>query len=85
MSQATGQAARRRWPGRPVLTGLCVGLAADAKPWALIFLPLLLLAGGAGQAGWAGRRKPTGTAAPYVQGSSAAGALAGPAFAAATA
>lgn len=81
------------WAGilrRPVLTGLCVGLAADAKPWALIFLPLLLLAGGAGQAGWAGlpwagRRKPTGTAAPYVQGSSAAGTLTGPAFAAATA
>jgi len=65
------------WAGilrRPVLTGLCVGLAADAKPWALIFLPLLLLAGGAGQAGWAGRpwagrRKPAGTAAPGALGS----------------
>lgn len=32
--------------GHPVLTGLCLGLAADAKPWALIFLPVLLLAGG---------------------------------------
>jgi hypothetical protein len=28
---------------RPVLTGLCVGLATDAKPWALVFLALLLL------------------------------------------
>jgi hypothetical protein len=34
------------WTGRPVLTGLAVGLAADAKPWALIFVPVLLLAGG---------------------------------------
>lgn len=32
--------------GRPALTGLAIGLAADAKPWALIFLPVLLLAGG---------------------------------------
>lgn len=32
--------------GHPVLTGLAIGLAADAKPWALIFLPVLLLAGG---------------------------------------
>jgi hypothetical protein len=30
---------------RPVLVGLTVGLAADAKPWALVFLPLLLVAG----------------------------------------
>jgi hypothetical protein len=30
---------------RPVLTGLCVGLAADAKPWALVFLPVILIAG----------------------------------------
>jgi hypothetical protein len=29
------------------VTGLLVGLAVDAKPWALIFLPILLLAGGA--------------------------------------
>ncbi len=29
--------------GRPVLTGLAIGLAADAKPWALIFLPVLLV------------------------------------------
>ena len=32
--------------GHPALTGIAVGLAADAKPWALIFLPVLLLAGG---------------------------------------
>jgi hypothetical protein len=32
--------------GRPVLTGLALGLAVDAKPWALIFLPVLLLAAG---------------------------------------
>jgi hypothetical protein len=31
---------------RPVLTGLAIGLAADAKPWALIFLPVLLLTAG---------------------------------------
>jgi hypothetical protein len=29
--------------GHPVLTGLCTGLAADAKPWALVFLPILLI------------------------------------------
>jgi hypothetical protein len=29
--------------GRPVLAGLCVGLATDAKPWALVFASLLLL------------------------------------------
>jgi hypothetical protein len=28
---------------RPVLTGLCIGLAADSKPWALAFLPIVLL------------------------------------------
>ena len=27
----------------PVLAGLCVGLAADAKPWALVFLPVALI------------------------------------------
>jgi hypothetical protein len=32
--------------GRPVLTGILLGLAVDAKPWALVFLPVLLLAGG---------------------------------------
>ena len=31
--------------GHPLLTGLCVGLAADAKPWALVFLPVLLILG----------------------------------------
>jgi hypothetical protein len=31
--------------GRPILAGLCVGLAADAKPWALVFLPVLLMFG----------------------------------------
>jgi hypothetical protein len=30
----------------PALTGLALGLAADAKPWALIFLPVLLLTTG---------------------------------------
>ncbi len=28
---------------RPVLAGACVGLAADAKPWALVFLAVLFL------------------------------------------
>jgi hypothetical protein len=32
--------------GHPALAGLAIGLAADAKPWALIFLPVLLLTGG---------------------------------------
>ncbi len=36
--------------GHPVLTGLGIGLATDAKPWALIFLPVLAL--GAGLARW---------------------------------
>ncbi len=36
--------------GRPVLTGLALGLSADAKPWALAFLPVLALA--AGLAAW---------------------------------
>ncbi len=34
--------------GRPVLTGLALGLSVDAKPWGLIFLPVLLLAAGIG-------------------------------------
>jgi hypothetical protein len=34
---------------RPVLAGLCVGLAADAKPWALVFLPILLVLPGRGR------------------------------------
>ncbi|MHA6761363.1 hypothetical protein [Streptacidiphilus sp. PAMC 29251] len=29
----------------PALCGLCLGLAADSKPWALVFLPLVLVAG----------------------------------------
>jgi hypothetical protein len=29
--------------GRPVIAGLCIGLATDAKPWALVFLPVLLV------------------------------------------
>jgi hypothetical protein len=29
--------------GHPVLSGIAVGLAADAKPWALVFLPVLLI------------------------------------------
>ena len=36
-------AARAAVAGRPVLAGACVGLAADAKPWALVFLPVVLL------------------------------------------
>ena len=28
---------------QPILAGLCVGLAAGAKPWALVFLPILLV------------------------------------------
>jgi hypothetical protein len=28
---------------RPVLTGLCIGLAAGSKPWALVFLPIVLV------------------------------------------
>ena len=28
---------------RPVLVGLCVGLATDFKPWALVFLPLAFM------------------------------------------
>lgn len=27
----------------PALAGLCIALAADAKPWALVFLPVLLI------------------------------------------
>jgi hypothetical protein len=46
--------------GRPVLTGLAIGLAADAKPWALIFLPVLLLPGG--MSGW---RSPDQAARPF--------------------
>lgn len=34
--------------GRPGLTGLAIGLSVDAKPWGLIFLPVLLLAAGLG-------------------------------------
>jgi hypothetical protein len=36
-------AARAAVAGRAVLAGVCVGLAADAKPWALVFLPIVLL------------------------------------------
>lgn len=28
---------------RPLLVGLCVGLAADSKPWALAFLPVMFM------------------------------------------
>jgi hypothetical protein len=28
---------------RPVLTGLCIGLATDCKPWALVFLPIVFI------------------------------------------
>jgi hypothetical protein len=36
-------AIRAALAGRPVLTGLCVGLATGAKPWALVFLPIVFL------------------------------------------
>jgi hypothetical protein len=36
-------AVRAALAGRPVLTGLCVGLATDSKPWALVFLPILFM------------------------------------------
>ena len=36
-------AVRAAATGQPALAGLCVGLAADAKPWALVFLPVLLV------------------------------------------
>ena len=29
--------------GRPVLAGVCVGLATDSKPWALVFLPVVFM------------------------------------------
>lgn len=41
--------------GRPVLTGVLLGLAVDAKPWALPFGCLLLLLSAPGAAGGAGR------------------------------
>jgi Glycosyltransferase family 87 len=28
---------------QPVMAGVCAGLAADAKPWALVFVPVLLI------------------------------------------
>jgi hypothetical protein len=36
-------AVRAALSGRPVLTGLCIGLATDSKPWALVFLPILFM------------------------------------------
>jgi len=39
LSLAAVRAALR---GRPVLVGVLIGLATDAKPWALVFLPLAL-------------------------------------------
>jgi hypothetical protein len=36
-------AVRAALAGRPVLTGLCIGLATDSKPWALVFLPILFM------------------------------------------
>jgi hypothetical protein len=35
--------ASRLWS--PALAGVCIGLAVDAKPWALVFLPVLLMFG----------------------------------------
>lgn len=39
----TALAVRAAVSERPLLVGLCVGLAADSKPWALVFLPLVLM------------------------------------------
>lgn len=36
-------AAVARPVSHPVLAGLCAGLAADAKPWGLVFLPVILI------------------------------------------
>ena len=36
-------AVRAAIAGRAVWAGLCIGLATDAKPWALVFLPILFL------------------------------------------
>jgi hypothetical protein len=36
-------AVRAAMAGHPVLTGLCIGLATDCKPWALVFLPVALM------------------------------------------
>jgi hypothetical protein len=36
-------AVRAAIAGRAVCAGLCIGLATDAKPWALVFLPILFL------------------------------------------
>ena len=36
-------AVRAAIAGRPAWTGLLIGLAADSKPWALVFLPLVLM------------------------------------------
>ncbi len=65
--------------GHPVLTGLAVGLAIDAKPWALIFVPILLLS--AGMARW---RTPDQAARP-IRASLPAWLLAGACAAAITA
>ena len=36
-------AVRAAIAGHPVLTGLCIGLATDFKPWALVFLPIAFM------------------------------------------
>ena len=36
-------AVRAAIAGQAVWAGLCIGLATDAKPWALVFLPILFL------------------------------------------
>jgi hypothetical protein len=43
---SAGQSALSGAAGHPVLAGLCIGLAVDAKPWALVFLPVLLMFAG---------------------------------------
>lgn len=65
--------------GHPAVTGLAVGLATDAKPWALIFLPVLLL--GAGMRKWlapdqGARPVRASTAAWLLASASAAAAIA---------
>jgi hypothetical protein len=39
----TALAVRAALAERPILLGLCIGLAADSKPWALVFMPLVFM------------------------------------------
>jgi hypothetical protein len=67
--------------GRPALTGLAIGLAADAKPWALIFLPVLLLA--AGMSRWQAPDQAARPLGSTLRGAAIAAAAASAAIAAA--